>query len=72
MYYTFIAIDPFSSHIFTCPENLSLHEEPRVYPGNNEYQLQKIHILNDPNISSQDRHDELKPFLIHDNPQFLV
>jgi hypothetical protein len=35
-YYTFIAIDPFSSHIFGCPENLSYHTEPTVYLGNNE------------------------------------
>lgn len=71
-YYTFIAIDPFSSHIFGCPENLSYHTEPTVYLGNNEDQLQKIRDLMDDQHPTQWKYDNLSPFLIHENPQFIV
>jgi len=38
-YFSFVAIDPFSTHIFQCPDNLSYHTKPEVFPGNNEVQL---------------------------------
>lgn len=71
-FYTFVAIDPFSTHIFGCPENLELHEKPVIYTGNNEYQLQHISDLNDPNHDSQWKYENMAPFLIHENPQFLI
>lgn len=37
IYYNFVAIDPFSTHIFGCPENKKFHTEPDVFPGNNEF-----------------------------------
>lgn len=36
-YYTFVAIDPFNSHVFDVPENLSYHTKPTKFAGNNEF-----------------------------------
>lgn len=43
-----------------------------TYPGNNEHQMHNINDLLDSNVTSQQRHDTLSPFLIHENPQFII
>ena len=74
----FVAIDPFSTHIFDCFHDLSSHSVPITYQGNNELQLERIAELRDPRPGetpqqrSEWRHNNLAPFFIHENPQFLI
>ena len=64
-HFTFVAIDPFSSLIFECPDNLSFHTEPDIYYGNNEEQILKIGDLMDNKIPSSVKYETLSPFMIH-------
>jgi len=65
-------LDPFASHIFDCYQDLSQHSKPVTYKGNNELQLERMEDLLDPNKDREFHHNNLAPFFIHENPQFLI
>jgi len=48
------------------------HTKPECYPGNNELQLSKINDLKDPTKDAEWKQKNLAPFLIHENPQFII
>ena len=69
---TFMAIDPFASHEFHLDPQLMTYSDFTTYHGNNELQMMNREYLLDPEKTSQWKHENLAPFLKHQNPQFLI
>jgi hypothetical protein len=69
---TFMAIDPFATHEFHLDPQLMKYSDFTTYHGNNELQMMNREALLDPEKTTQWKHENLAPFLKHQNPQFLI
>ena len=68
----FLAIDPFCTNEFSLDPKTRSYSAYSQYWGHNELQFQQMAYLRDPTKSAQNKHENLSPFYLHSNPQFLV
>jgi len=69
---TFLAIDSFSINEFEFDPETRTYSDYTTYSGLNELQMRDIQFLKDENKTQAWKHENLTPFLKHQNPQFLI
>jgi len=68
----FLGIDPFSINEFKLDLHSSTYSAYTTFWGVNEIQNKQMEFLRDHRKSSQQKHESLSPFYLHQNAQFLI
>jgi hypothetical protein len=68
----FFAIDPFCTNEFKLDPFTGTYSGYTQYWGHNEIQTQQMDFLRDHKKTSQQKHENLSPFYLHQNAQFLI
>lgn len=68
----FLALDPFCINEFKLDVQMGTYSSYTQYWGINELQDQQMEFLRDHKKTSQQKHESLSPFYLHQNAQFLI